>query len=400
MDDLDDDDGDDDELLTMPVGKMELQPGQGISNSHGSDLRSLGLGLPKIDPSPIGTLPEQSSTFQTPFLQSSPGQDGDNQQANTEPTKLSRRLIVEDEEDDDIALFGDDFMTQFGQEAEEEYERSQNKGPLFSKRVPLLESTTDRGAEGEDGLGLDRLSISQKHRTISGASAASTFTKSTHTATSSTTIVSALPSRFNLFNRQSVGPPGSMVTDESSQLEEELLEMSARQHDAMLEDLIEQDQRMMDEDEGVQAILDKQYEEQEEMMQLQQQYEAAESGKRKSTPAPWASTATSLEDIDRLLDESFALEGSHSVSAQDVSKKSRTDHSASPSLLSRSGVAGGTEPRRTILAEEPKRDYMIPPATGPYITAKDSKGRILYFTKRVRTGHAKVLLTLLTTIYC
>ncbi|KAG0089852.1 hypothetical protein BGZ93_002556 [Podila epicladia] len=387
MDDLDDDD--DDELLTMPVGKIELQLDQGISVSQGRNLWNLESSLPKIDTSPIVTSPEQPSTFQTPTLQLPRKQSGDNQQTNLEPTKPSRRLIVEEEDDDDLALFGDDFMAQFGQEAEEEYERSQSKKPLFNKRVPLLESTADHGVEGEDDLGLDRLSISQKHRTISGAPAAVTSTKSTHTATSSTTIVSALPSRFSLFNRQSVGRHSSMVTDESSQLEEELLEMSARQHDAMLEDLIEQDQQMMDEDEGLQAILDKQYEEQEEVMQLHQQYETAESGKRKSPPAPWASTTTSLEDIDRLLDESFALEGSHTASAQDASKKSRTGNSAGANLSARSGVVGGSQPRRTRIVEEPKRDYSIPPATGPYITAKDSKGRILYFAKRARADLAK-----------
>ncbi|KFH68850.1 hypothetical protein MVEG_05654 [Podila verticillata NRRL 6337] len=383
----DDDDDDDDELLTMPVGKLESQLDQSVSGSQGNSWRSLGLGLPKVDPPPIEASSEQPSTIHAPSLQPSLGQSGNTQQIIVESTKPSQRLIIE-EDDEDLALFGDDFMAQFGQEAEEEYERSQNKKPLFSKRVPLLESASDHGAMGEDDLGLDKLSISQKHRTISGAPAVSTSTKSTHTATSSTTIVSALPSRFNFFSRHSVGPPSSMVTDESSQLEEELLEMSARQHDAMLEDLIEQDQRMMDEEDGLQAILDKQYEEEEEMM-LQQQYEASESSKRKSPPVPWASTTTSLEDIDRILDESFALEGSHAVNVPDVLKKSRTDNNASASLASRSGVTGGPQSRRAKITEEPKRDYSIPPATGPYITAKDSKGRTLYFAKRVRADHAK-----------
>lgn len=391
MDDGDNDDDDDDELLTMPVGMLESQPDQGVSGSQENSWRSLGLGLPKVDPSPIAVSPERPSTIQAPSLQPSPRQGGNIQQINVESTKPSQRLIIA-EDDEDLALFGDDFMVQFGQEAEEEYERSQNKRPLFSKRVPLLESASDHGAAGEDDLGLDRLSISQKHRTISGAPTASTSTKSTHTANSSTTIVSALPSHFSLFNRHSVGPPSSMVTDESSQLEEELLEMSARQHDAMLEDLIEQDQRMMDEEDGLQAILDKQYEEQEAMM-LQQQYEASESSKRKSPPVPWSSTTTSLEDIDRLLEESFALEGSNAINVPDASKKSRTNNDAGASLASRSGVAGGPQSRRAIITVEPKRDYSIPPATGPYITAKNSKGRTLYFAKRVRTDHSKVLFT-------
>ncbi|KAF9409813.1 hypothetical protein BGZ94_001854 [Podila epigama] len=383
MDDMDDDD----ELLTMPVGKTELQLEREHFGSQSTSLLDLDQSLSAIAP-----LTSDSHSFldppQTIVSSTHVALVQQNQQEPDQPPQ--RQGVTSVDDDNDEALFGDDFMAQFGKEAEEEYERSQSMKPLFSKRVPLLDATADQGSDGEEDLGLDKLSISQKHRTISGAPVTVTATTSTHTAASSTTIVKAMPSRFDYFNRPSVGPSGSMVTDASSQLEEELLEMSARQHDAMLEDLIEQDERLMEEEAGLQAILDQQFEEQEEMLRLQQQAEMAESSKRKAPAAPLMETDITLNEEDLLLEEMYPTNGPPvpKPSASESAKKIRTGDMHGTNSEGGS-MTGRLESRRSKIVEKPKHDYTIPPATGAFITATTSRGKTLYLSKRLRSDRTK-----------
>ncbi|KAG0333301.1 hypothetical protein BG004_000897 [Podila humilis] len=426
MDDINDIDDNihDEEQLTMPISSLHLQLDRSAAGETSvTGLRSLGLalGASKFDPSPSGQPLDLSIMIQSPRLDLSPvlsEKEVDPDLDHITPQKDQQaaspvagdKTTGDNNEDDDevLALFGDDFMAEFGLETEEEFQLSQNKKPLFTKRVSLLESSDTGNTENGDDLGLDRLSISQRHRTISGAPAPITTTTSTHTTNSSTTIISALPSRFNFFDRRSMSmPSSSMTTDKSaSQLEEELLEMSARQ-DAMLEDLIEEDAMLQEEEAGMQAFLEQQYEKMEEMSHQagpsSSTLRATDTGKRKSAPEPGSESrlesdprtadAMTLDGFDALLAESIALDDAMDAPmVPDATKRTRTEYTPITSLGAKSSIAGGGgfSSRRNKVVEVPKHDYTIPPSTGAFITAKDSRGRTLYLTKRVRVnGNAK-----------
>ncbi|KAF9115488.1 hypothetical protein BGX27_007617 [Mortierella sp. AM989] len=318
-DDMDDDD-DDDELLTMPVGsqKMELQIDQTFSApfSTGEEIVQPSLNV------------QSTSTV--------------NQEGTQQQSELTH---------DEDGLFGEDFMAQFGDGDEFELEAIQSKKPLFPRRVPLLESTDyNHGSEGNEDLGLDRLSISQKHRTKSGVPAVTETTKSTHTATSSTTIISALPSRFNMFNRSLMGSVPPMSQDqESSQFEEELLEMSARQHDAMLDDMILEDNLLQNEEDDLDDLLHMQYREQElQQQKLQIEHPHSElnsineTNKRKnptSAVSNSTSTLTTIDDIDQFLDQSYTINDTSLKRSIEKSKKSRLEYASTGLIGSRSAAA-------------------------------------------------------------
>ncbi|KAI8597020.1 hypothetical protein EDD21DRAFT_386544 [Dissophora ornata] len=378
-DDMDDDDDDDDELLAMPMGsqKIELQIDQTFSDTSSVEFED---GIPSLDPEITVAAAKPTSLEGTVVLE--------------EGSQLPRPM------DDDDDLFGEDFMAQFGADGEIEFELNQNKKPLFPRRIPLLDAAEEIGGVNEnDDLGLERLSISQKHRTMSGAPPVTETTKSTHTATSSTTIISSIPSRINLFNRNSIGPMMSM-TQESSQLEEELLEMSARQHDAMLEDLILEDEQLRADEEALGDILAMQYHEQ----QLQNEQQATESmnlpsdSNKRKHPVAADTTAittvtTTVEEVDQFLDQSNTL-GDSLLRSIEASKKTRLEHASTGSMISRNAtksttVASFNISSRSKIPVTLKHDYTLPPETGSFIKAKSTSGQTFYLAKKVQVDKVK-----------
>ena len=289
---------------------------------------------------------------------------------------------------DDDDLFGDDFFAQFGADGELEFEENQYKKPLFSRRIPLLEASEESpDGPNSDDLGLEKLSISQTHRTKSGAPPVTETTRSSHTASSSTTITSAIPSRLSSFGRPSISTgQRSSKSHEHSLHEEELYEMSARQQDAMLDDMIREDEMLRDEEAGLQEILDAQFHEQEMVMM---QFQTSDTNKRKVPEATAPSTFTdtndtsqTLAEYDRFLEKSALINNSALENAVEASKRSRLQRpapSGKPGLSTRSKVP-----------EVKKYDYTLPPATGSFIKARSSSGTTFYLAKKVRTDQSKV----------
>ncbi|KAF9965913.1 hypothetical protein BGZ70_003817 [Mortierella alpina] len=368
-DDMDEDENDD-ELLTMPMGsqKMELQIDQSFMAppaSHAETISSdthsaLAVTKQVVAARATTLLPEIVPRPQTATV------------------------------DDDDGLFGDDFMAEFGSEADLDFEASQNKKPLFHRRIPLLEASEDpQDGDPHDDLGLERLSITQKHRTISGAPVPTEVTRSTHTGTSSTTIISSAATRLTKMYNRPMNVRNASLDPASSQLEDELLEMSARQHDALLDDMSLEDERIMEEEMGLQQILLLQTQELEQLEEQHSQQDArwdtgmSDSHKRKlpvSTEQDSTSHMTTLDELDRFLDESSAVGNSSLQRAVDASKKTRLD-----------GRGADKRPlTRTAKAPEiPKHDYTLPPETGPFIRAKSNSGTTFYLAKKVRVDHNK-----------
>ncbi|KAH7046343.1 hypothetical protein BKA57DRAFT_466280 [Linnemannia elongata] len=301
--------------------------------------------------------------------------------SNQGPSKPSTSA----QDDDDI--FGDDFFAQFGADGELEFEENQNKKPLFSRRIPLLEASEESldGPDSDD-LGLEKLSISQTHRTKSGAPPVTETTRSSHTASSSTTITSAIPSRLSSFGRSpaSAGQRSSK-NHEHSLHEEELYEMSARQQDAMLDDMIREDEMLRDEEAGLQDILDAQFHEQEMMMT---KFQTSDTNKRKipeaaafSTFTDTSNTSQTLAEYDRFLEESALINNSALENAVEASKRSRLQR---PGPSGKPGLS-----TKTKVPEVKKYDYTLPPATGSFIKARNSSGTTFYLAKKVRTDQSK-----------
>ncbi|KAF8984494.1 hypothetical protein BGZ46_007861 [Entomortierella lignicola] len=375
--DSDDDMDDDDELLMMPAGsqKMELQIDQ---------------------------------TFSEPFFSREEfSQQSLNVNPNVRPITATSVASIQEAQNlhgvthEEDSLFGEDFMAQFGDDGEIEIE---TKKPLYPRRIPLLEAAeNDYISESNDDLGLERLSISQKHRTKSGAPAVTETTKSTHTTTSSTTIISALPSRFNMFNRRSMGS-APLISQESSQFEEELLEMSARQHDAMLDDLILEDELLRNEEEDLDDLLQMQYQEQELQQQSLQREQPQhglnsinETNKRKHLVTATSNTATTLnttDDIDQFLEQSYTVNGDSLKRSIERSKKSRLEHASTGSMSSRNASIPVTSSLQILslksrLPEVPKHDFTLPPETGPFIKARSISGQTFYLAKKLRVDYTK-----------
>ncbi|KAF9191281.1 hypothetical protein BGZ50_009496 [Haplosporangium sp. Z 11] len=413
-DDMDDDD--DDELLMMPSASQKLELRLDQSFVESTSLNSSGNFFTRsLDPNTIvsdarasDSQKDHASTRES-FLRGDaaiirPSPAAGSVSPQFKPGDSQQPRPLEDDDDDD--LFGEDFMAQFGEDGELEYELNKNKKPLFARRIPLLdvnEDSTNEAGNGNDDLGLERLSISQKHRTMSGAPAVTEITKSIHTATSSTTIISSIPSRLNMFHRNSMGTGSTMMMSQSStQLEEELLEMSARHHDAMLDDLIMEDGALRDEEAGLQDILNMQYQEQ-ELLYNGQSSDISETNKRKyptsvktgpsiavaaTTTTTTTTTAASVEDVDRFLDESYAVDDTSLQRTVEASKKTRLKYASSGTSSTRVAekLIIGRGPR---VPELPKHDYTLPPETGPFITAKSSAGTTFYLAKKVRVDHSK-----------
>ncbi|KAG0282220.1 hypothetical protein BGZ96_000726 [Linnemannia gamsii] len=286
---------------------------------------------------------------------------------------------------DDEDLFGDDFFAQFGDDGELEFEQNQNKKPLFSRRIPLLEASNDSpNGPDNDNLGLENLSISQTHRTKSGAPPATETTRSSHTASSSTTITSSIPSPLNSFGRSSNSAgQGSSKSHAQSQHEEELYEMSARQQDSMLEDMIREDEMLRDEEAGLQDLLDAQFYEQE---MIQKQFQTSDTNKRKvpgAAPTTFTdtnNTSQTLAEYDQFLEESALINNSGLENALEASKRSR---------LQRPGPSGKPGLSTRVKPEVKNHDYTLPPATGSFIKAKSSSGTTFYLAKKVRTDQPK-----------
>ncbi|KAF9576690.1 hypothetical protein EC968_005463 [Mortierella alpina] len=379
-DDMDDDDNDD-ELLTMPLEsqKMELH----IDQSFVAPPTSHAESAPSDTSSTVAAAKQIATAGATTLL----------------PDSTSRPQMAA--VDDDDGLFGDDFMAEFASDADLDFEKNQSKKPLFHRRIPLLEASEhSQDGDPHDDLGLERLSITQRHRTISGAPIPTEVTRSTHTGTSSTTIISSAATRLtNMYNNPMNGR-NSSLDPASSQLEDELLEMSARQHDAMLEDMILEDERILEEETGLQQLLLLQTQELEQLEEEHSQQAArwdsgpSDTHKRKlpeSTEADPTSHMATLEELDRFLDESSAVGDSSLQRTLDASKKTRLEQP-----LTRGLSARGAEKRplaRNVKATAiPKHDYTLPPETGPFIRAKNNSGTTFYLAKKVRADPNKQLL--------
>lgn len=286
---------------------------------------------------------------------------------------------------DDDDLFGDDFFAQFGADGELEFEANQNKKPLFTRRIPLLEASEESldGPDSDD-LGLEKLSISQAHRTKSGAPPVTETTRSSHTASSSTTITSAIPSRLSSFGRPSTSAGQRSSKSHEHGLHEELYEMSARQQDAMLDDMIREDEMLRDEEAGLQEILDAQFHENEMMMT---QFQTSDTNKRKvpeaalSTFTDTNDTSQTLAEYDRFLEESALINNAALENAVEASKRSRLQR---PGPSGKPGLS-----TRTKVPEVKKYDYTLPPATGSFIKARSSSGTTFYLAKKVHTDQSK-----------
>jgi len=368
-DDMDGDDDSDDDLLVMPTSphKLELHIDQTLTGPTGD--------FPSLD----------VDATQAPYI-APPVSKAEN--------SVRAQAYATPQHADEDDLFGEDFMEQFGKDGEIEFELNQTKGPIFPRRIPLLEATEQVAGEGEtDDLGLDRLSISQKHRTRSGAPILTETTKTTYTATSSTTIISNLPSRFKIFNRSSA----PLFSQESSQLEEELLEMSDRQLDALLED------DLLREEEGLRDILDMQYREQDQQQQqtlpMDRANGAADNNKRKhpvTVEAGKTPAVTTAEEIDQFLEESYAVGNSALGRAVETSKKTRLEYASTGSSSTRGTVKQSMDisvlnlAKRLRVPEASMHDYTLPPETGSFIKAKSNSGQTFYLAKRVKVESAKV----------
>ncbi|KAF9904497.1 hypothetical protein EC991_002657 [Linnemannia zychae] len=319
--------------------------------------------------------------------------DQDNDRIPSKPVVLGSITSAQEEnkpststrnEDD---LFGDDFFAQFGADGELEFEESLNKKPLFSRRIPLLEATDESNDGPGDDLGLEKLSISQSHRTKSGAPLVTETTRSTHTTSSSTTITSSIPSRLSSFGRSSSSTGHlSSKSHTRSQHEDELYEMAARQEDAMLDDLIRQDEMLRDEEAGLQELLGAQFHEQEVLTK-----QTSDTNKRKGPGVNPATDVTSVEssdiaetiaEYDRFLSESALIGNSGLEGAVEASKRSKLQQP--PANSGRSGLS-----TKAKVPEVKKYDYTLPPATGSFIKAKSSSGKSFYLPKRVRTNELK-----------
>ncbi|KAF9133537.1 hypothetical protein BGX30_012241 [Mortierella sp. GBA39] len=359
---------DEDNLMSAPLGSqsLEMNFGQVFAAASSSSSRSARLDTNNNNQD------DRIHTNTVPFVSNV---------SNQGQSKLSTST------QDDNDLFGDDFFAQFGADGELEFEENQNKKPLFSRRIPLLEASEESlDGPNSDDLGLEKLSISQTHRTKSGAPPVTETTRSSHTASSSTTITSAIPPRLSSFGRPStLAGQRSSKSHEHSLHEEELYEMSARQQDAMLDDMIKEDEMLRDEEAGIQEILDAQFHEQEMMMT---QFQTSDTNKRKVPEAVTLSTFTdtndtsqTLAEYDRFLEESALINNSALENAVEASKRSRLQRpapSGKPGLSTRSNVP-----------EVKKYDYTLPPATGSFIKAKSSSGTTFYLAKKVRTDQSK-----------
>ncbi|KAI1316192.1 hypothetical protein EDD11_010364 [Mortierella claussenii] len=412
-----------DQTLTAP--SMTLDNGissSSIINGNISNLPSLNTPdfiLAKVEPrsAVAGTLQLQQTQSQQ-FSQQSSQPASQFTAPSVPPVDListGHKAI----DDDDDGLFGEDFMAQFGEDGELNvgFDATQSKKALFPRRLTLLEATSDevdQDAEESEDLGLERLRISQKHRTLSGGPVMTETTTSTHTATSSTTITSAVHSRLHLDRDRSTTPMPSQM---SSQYEEELLEMSARQRDAMLDDMILEDEQLRTEevDKGVDDMLLLEMYEQ-DMQQEEQQRRHKEllgfdiTSKRKHTTQASASSSsstsgpistiksasvfTTTEEVDQFLKESYAVGESSLARANENSKKSRLEHASTGANFLRPPT-NPTQPTLPNLSkkprapEPPKHDYTLPPETGSFIKAKSHSGQTFYLAKRVRTDSDK-----------
>ncbi|KAF9546441.1 hypothetical protein EC957_009790 [Mortierella hygrophila] len=361
---------DEDDLLSAPLGSqsLEMNFGQDFAAASSTSSRSARLDTNNNNQE------DRIHTNTAPLVYNV---------SNQGQSKLSTSA------QDDNDLFGDDFFAQFGADGELEFEENQNKKPLFSRRIPLLEAS-DESLDGpnSDDLGLEKLSISQTHRTKSGAPPVTETTRSSHTASSSTTITSAIPPRLSSSGRPSTSAgQRSSRSHEDSLHEEELYEMSARQQDAMLDDMIKEDEMLRDEEAGIQEILDAQFHEQDMMMT---QFQTSDTNKRKvpetatlSTFTDTNDTSQTLAEYDRFLEESALINNSALENAVEASKRSRLQRpapSGKPGLSTKSSVP-----------EVKKYDYTLPPATGSFIKARSSSGTTFYLAKKVRTDQSKLL---------
>jgi hypothetical protein len=367
---------DEDDFLNMPSGSqsLEMNFGRDFANTTSDSSR----------PTRPGTSSTTSNNQDT-RIPTNLAPLGSNASAQGQKNPLTS---AQDNDD----LFGDDFFAQFGDDGELEFEENQNKKPLFSRRIPLLEASDDspHGPDNDD-LGLEMLSISQTHRTKSGAPPITEMTRSSHTVSSSTTITSSIPSRISSFGRSSTSAgQGSFKSLAQSQHEEELYEMSARQQDAVLEDMIREDEMLRDEEAGLQDLLDAQFYEQE--MMLKQQFQTSDTNKRKgpgAVPTTFTDTndtSQTLAEYDQFLEESALINNSALENALEASKRSRLQRPAPSSKSGLSTKAKGPEVK--------KYDYTLPPATGSFIKARSSSGTTFYLAKKVRTDQSKVILRL------
>ncbi|KAG0259775.1 hypothetical protein DFQ27_003895 [Actinomortierella ambigua] len=193
-DDDGDDDDDDDELLAMPSGSqaielyldaslMDIERSQSISASISA---KEAMSMPPPPPGPPVRQTSASGSLKFSGNQAS--------KPSALPTLSASSMDnMMEEEDDDDELFSAEFMKEFGSSSGFPGSSS-NKSP-YPRRQTLLSLTGDGGLsdgaddEGGDGtLGLNDLTISQRHTTRSGQPLGSA--SSTSLSSSSTTFLS------------------------------------------------------------------------------------------------------------------------------------------------------------------------------------------------------------------
>ncbi|ORZ09354.1 hypothetical protein BCR41DRAFT_137726 [Lobosporangium transversale] len=418
-DDLDDEYEYENTLLMPLEPKIDLHISQSLDPTLSTIATSTST-LPSLDSTDfvLAKVESRSSVANIIQKQQLPEHSKSQQQQSQSNTTV---FGDDDADDDDDHLFGDDFMAQFGKDGELDVdsELRQAKKPLFPRRITLLEATNeDDHNDGDDNLGLERLSISQKHRTLSGGPTKTETTTSTVTPMSNTTITSNLFTRPSFdSNRASL----SVVDPMASQLSEELLEMSARQQDSMLEDMIQEDERLRAEEAELDDMLLLQMYEQDMMQQEAQQrqkellgfdinqkrkyasvstLEPSSSSSASSSSAtaskPQHTTFSTIQEVDQFLKESYKVgESSSTRNNTEQSKKTRLGYASTGSNNSKPAEKS-TLPNLQLFSKRqrasgiPKYDYTLPPERGSFIKAKNSSGQVFYLPKKVRVDNDKV----------
>ncbi|KAF9970340.1 hypothetical protein BGZ73_006953 [Actinomortierella ambigua] len=439
-DERDDDDDDDDELLAMPTGSQAVELYMESSLMDVEQSQSIPAMVPEKDssmpppPGPPARPALASGSLTYPSIQASSVST-----LSTSTITAVGGMEVADDDDDDDELFSAEFMREFGSGSSFSGSSS-NKSP-YPRRQTLLSLTGERdGSTGtddeDDTLGLNDLTISQRHTTRSGQplDVSSTLSSSNSLLSSSSTM-----GRSSSVPRTAVATGTTFLPKFSSDMErfrassltqhshsqdlsqyEELLEMTDRQSAmtaAKEASLLSSSSattsttttaKMVmekatvsaddvgdfwgDDDDEFQAMLQESYELQEQMDRQQGSSASASS----SAPAERRKHVMEEDDrdIDQLLQETDRiLQESAKIDARlDVSKKTRTMNDSS-------GVTGGVkrheQSKTTASLSVPQHDYTLPPETGSFIKARNSRGQTLFLPKRPRVRHQQMIADLL-----
>ncbi|KAG0243590.1 hypothetical protein BGW41_001801 [Actinomortierella wolfii] len=368
--------------------------------------------------------------------------------ASKENNPVSSVSVADNDFDDDDELFSAEFMREF-ENRDSRFQRDSTKSP-YPRRQTLLSLTGEDESDGQAGgtnddddtLGLSDLSISQRHSTRSGKpldplpsrsreppstllSTSSSSNMMSPSPSASKTAIGAgttfMPSFSNL-ERFRAGSLTQRTNSQELSQYEELLEMTDRQSamanatssstDANaekgpttaafagdVEDFWEM------EDEDMNELMKDVYAQQDQL-DLQLQRGGPSSSSSSSTSAPTSSMAAqperrkhtiedrdsedSLEDMLKETDRILAASAKMDVRF-DVAKKTRTTQPESGSVDTASRIQSITPPKRSLTANfAPQHDYTLPPETGSFVKAKNSRGQTFFLPKKPRVRHQQL----------